>query len=160
MIRTKFLPATNFLGSRIQAKFEGKVLVCPYAHEHDAYKNHVLAAKQVSGLPEVEEVSQSFRGYCFREPETVRCLGYRNHETAQVALQISNERPLYDRAKAWAESNSGAVVPWCGLVEAMTGREWQKGFVQKVPGKKLQWDSPLICRKEILDHVRSLIEDH
>lgn len=158
IIKTKFLSPTNTKGSRVQAKFQGRTLIVPWNWELQSYENHMNAAKMVSGFQDLEEVQKTWKGYEFREPQP-ECLGFKNHETAQVILQISNEKELYERACNWAREDSGSCVPWCSLIESLTGYNWKTAMDRKVKGTNLKWGSPLICRKEVIEHVRGLIED-
>ena len=158
-ITTKYMPATDKRGSRLQAKFGSSVLTTPYPHELDTFEAHKQVAMRVSGITDLELVREHYRGYEFRQTDRVKVLGFKNHETAQVILQISNERTLYDRAVEWARGSHSPALAYVSLVEHLTKSNWKTGLAKKVPGTNLTWGSPLLHRGEILEHVRDLIQD-
>ena len=47
-IITKYISATNFKGSRIQAKCEAKTIYVEYTHELNTEQNHIEAAKKIA----------------------------------------------------------------------------------------------------------------
>ena len=47
-IITKYISATNFKGSRIQAKCEAKTIYVEYTHELNTEQNHIEAAKMLA----------------------------------------------------------------------------------------------------------------